>query len=66
MGLGRDHHDVMGTAQGEVKLGVVVGDGEDRRKLSLCRDGSEEDTHTNHRFTVGWTLADAFHLDIAE
>lgn len=47
MGLGRDHRDVMGTALGEEKLGVVVGDGEDRRKLSLCRDGSEEDTHTH-------------------
>ena len=32
MGLGREHPDVMGASQGEVKLGVVVGDGKDRNK----------------------------------
>ena len=38
MGLGREHHDVMEASRGEVKLGVVVGDGEDRKKaFSMSR-----------------------------
>ena len=71
MGLGREHHDVMGASRGEVKLGVVVGDGEDRKKAFsmsrwIRRGNTHTHTHTNHSFTGGLILAYAFHLDIAE
>lgn len=67
MGLGREHRDVTGASQGEVKVALVVGDGEDRKKaFSMSCWIRRGHTYTHHRFIAGFILAYAFHPDIAE